>query len=234
MEPTVTEATPVTVMEAEVKVDSVSVMETPVTEGTGPELLQTDSPSNGIDASQPLFAQPEPETIIERIMAEERHLQGLNAEGMMPGMAEEPAEIMPGLQAKQYAEAKEAKEAAKLEEVDCIPEMQEKCHKHHTHTMGVKFKPGKYVLVKAGETSVEKFNYPALILTADDSADGIEKNINFFKYPRKEGQHFRRQDVQNTADKADIVKKLQPPWEVSVSKSRVSLVFNELQGKLEP
>ena len=153
----------------------------------------------------------------------------------MPVMAEEPAEIMPGLQAKQHAEAKAAKEeAAKLEEVDCIPEMQENHHKHHTHATGGKFKPGDYILVKAGETGTEKFNYPALILMADDGTNGIEYTTNFFKYPRKEGEGFRQQDVQNTTDEADILKKLQPPREVSMSKSRVSLIFDELQRKLEP
>ena len=73
-EASVTE-TPVTVPEAEA-----SVTETPVTvpeaEGKSEhqELLQTDDPSNGIDLSQPLFSQPEPEPIMERIMMEEMHL----------------------------------------------------------------------------------------------------------------------------------------------------------------
>ena len=99
-EPMVTEATPVTVTEW--KAESMSVTDTPVTvtvaegkaesasatdtavtpvtvmeaeaKSEGPELLQTDGPSNGIDPSQPLFLQPEPKPVMERITVEERHL----------------------------------------------------------------------------------------------------------------------------------------------------------------
>ena len=70
----------VTVMVPEGKAESVSTTDMTVTvteaeaKSEHPELLQTDGPSNGIDPSQRLFSQPEPEPIMERIMAEERHL----------------------------------------------------------------------------------------------------------------------------------------------------------------
>ncbi len=107
--------TPVTVTEG--KAESASATDTTVTvteaeaKSEHPELLQTDGPSNGIDTSQPLFSQPEPKPIMERITAEERRLRRLNAEEVMPAMAEEPVEITPGLQAKQRAECAEAKAA---------------------------------------------------------------------------------------------------------------------------
>ena len=135
----------VTVKVSEGKAKSVSATDITVTvteveaKLEHPELLQTDGPFNGIDPSQPLFSQPEPKPITKRITVEERHLQQLNVEEVMPVMAEEPAEITPGLQAKQHAKCAEAKavndEAAKLEDIDCIPEMQENCHEHHAYAM---------------------------------------------------------------------------------------------------